>query len=73
MYNLKQQDLFAENFFSGKITLNNADETQSNLLHKIIDFSKNTKPTGFSKKKQNKDTLDSLNAFYECREMVISF
>ena len=39
MYNLKQQDLFAENFFSGKITLNNADETQSNLLHKIIDFS----------------------------------
>lgn len=62
MYNLKQQDLFAENFFSGKIT-----------LHKIIGFSKNTKPTGFSKKKQNKDTLDSLNAFYECREMVISF
>ena len=41
--------------------MGNADKYQSNLLHKIAYFNKNMKPRIFSKKKEKRDTLDSIN------------
>ena len=41
--------------------MGNTDKYQSNLLHKIAYFNKNMKPRIFSKKKEKRDTLDSIN------------
>ena len=35
---------FGENIISGKITINDADEDQSNLLENIVEFNKNSRP-----------------------------
>ena len=61
---------FTKNIFSGKITLNNADIGQSNLLIEIMDFKKNVKPNDLNKKKQKRATLESLYALFQDKEMV---
>ena len=48
---------FGKNICAGKITLNNADKDQINLLLEIIDFNKNTKPRNSSNKKNKKEIL----------------
>ena len=35
---------FAKNIFGGKITLDNVDEDQSNMLIEILELNKDTKP-----------------------------
>ena len=75
VYNFQQFEtikFFAKNIFAGQSTLDNADKYQSNLLHEIFDFNKNMKPRSFRKKKQKGDTLDSINALFQGREMVIN-
>ena len=75
VYNFQQFEtikFFAKNIFAGQSTLDNADKYQSNLLHEIFDFNKNMKPRSFRKKKQKEDTLDSINALFQGREMVIN-
>ena len=42
---------FAKNIFSGKITLDNADKNQSDLLTGFTDFQKGTKLRGIEKMK----------------------
>ena len=56
----------------GKITLVNADNEQDSLLLKIVAFNKETKPRSFSEKKQERDTLDSVNGLYEGRKVVLN-
>ena len=75
VYNFQQFEtikFFAKNIFAGQSTLDNADKYQSNLLHEIFDFNKNMKPRSFRKKKQKGDTLDSIDALFQGREMVIN-
>ena len=48
---------FAKNVFNVKITLNNADEDQSNLLVEIDEFNKSKKPRDFKKKKKKEILL----------------
>ena len=54
MQQFKTIRTFGKNICAGKITLNNADKDQSNLLLEIIDFNKNTKPRNSSNKKTKK-------------------
>lgn len=46
---MKQQKYFAKNIFSVKITLDNADKDQSDLLTGFIDLQKGAKLRGIEK------------------------
>ena len=52
--------------------MKNAHKDQNNLLLEISDFNKNTKSRRFLKKMQKKDTLESLNALYEDRKIILN-
>ena len=43
--------IFCKNIISGKITLDNVDKDQSDLLNGFIDFKKRTKPRDRERKK----------------------
>ena len=63
--------MFLEKNFRGKITLSNADESQSNLLLKIVSSRKMTNQNILVKMLW-RDTVKSLSAFYEGRKMVLN-
>ena len=63
---------FGEDIYSGKITLEEADESQSDLLGEIKKFNDKTRPQTFKKKQIKEDALDNLNNFYEAREIVLN-
>ena len=70
VYNLQQFETirsFAKNILGDKITLNNDDEDQSNLLVKVMTFQK--KDLNKAEKKQQKTTHKSLYLLYGGREM----
>ena len=52
--------------------MNNADKDQSDLLSDFIYFKKGTKPKGIKKKKPKRDIIESLNALFEGREIVLN-
>ena len=56
-------------FFTGKVTLDNSDKGQRDLLNDFKDFNKRPKPKNIEKKKLERDGVKSLNALYEVREM----
>ena len=58
--------------YSGKIALEEADESQSDLLDEIKKFNDKTRPKAFWQKEIKEITLDNLNNFYEAREMVLN-
>ena len=58
--------------YNGKITLEEADESQSDLLYEIKKFNEKTRPKVFWSRKMKEVTLDNLNNFYEAREMVLN-
>ena len=62
---------FTKNIFDGTITLNNADKEQIHLLIEVLEFNKNTKPRDVKKKKEKRDTLESLHVLYEGWKMVL--
>ena len=61
---------FGEDIYNDKITLEEADENQSDLLGEIKNFNDKTRPQTFKKKQMKEDTLSTLNNFYKAREMV---
>ena len=63
---------FGESIYNGKITLEEADESQSDLLGEIKNFNDKTRPQNFKKKQMKEDTLGTLNNFYDAREMVLN-
>ena len=53
VYNFQQFETirsFAKTIFASKITLDNADKDQSDLLNDFVDFKKETKPRNTEKK-----------------------
>ena len=57
----------------GKIISNDADKNQIDLLIEVVEFKKGQNKTKrYIKKKAKRDTLKSLNALYEGREMVLN-
>ena len=71
MQQFKTIRTFGKNICAGKITLNNADKDQSNLLLEIIDFNKNTKPRNSSNKKTKKRYSWKPDSLYEGRETIL--
>ena len=62
---------FGRDIYEGEITLEKADEDQSNLLNEIVNFRDKTRPQN-DKKKQEKDIiLKNLYNFIEAREILL--
>ena len=51
---------FGESIYNGKITLEEADESQSDLLGEIKNFNDKTRPQTFKKKQMKEHTLSTL-------------
>ena len=52
---------FTKNIQNDKITLHNAEKDQCDLLLEIGDFNEHRKPKNISKKKQKRNTINSLS------------
>ena len=63
---------FAKNIYVSKITLDDADKTQSDLLNEFPDFKKGTRPRNKKKRKLKRDAVKSKDAPYKVREMVLN-
>ena len=63
---------FGKDIYNGKITLEEADESQSDLLGEIKNFNDKTRPQALKKKQIKEVTLNTLNNFYDAREMVLN-
>ena len=58
--------------YNGKITLEEADESQSDLLNEIKTFNEKIRPKVFWIKEMKELTLDNVNNLYEARETVLN-
>ena len=58
--------------YNGKITSEEADESQSDLLDEIKTFNEKARPKTFWQKEIKEITLDNLSNFYDAREMVLN-
>ena len=63
---------FGRDIYEGKITIEEADEYQANLLDEIMSFKKNTKPRSREKKQEKLIVLKNLYKFWEGREKVLN-
>ena len=63
---------FGEDIYEGEITIEEADEDQSNLADEIKNFSNKTRPKSLEKKQEKESTLVSLYNFLKAREMVLN-
>ena len=58
--------------YEGKITIEEADKYQTNLLAEIMNFRKNTKPRSQEKKQEKEIVLENLYHFRVGRENVLN-
>ena len=63
---------FRDSVFNGKITINEADKKQSNVLDVILNFNDKVRPRSKADKKKNINTYESANAFYEVRGLTLN-
>ena len=63
---------FAKDIYDGKVTLEEADKKQSDLINEINDFINKTRPKNYKKKQEKEITLDRLHNFFKAREMVFN-
>ena len=63
---------FAEDIYNGKITLEEADEDQSDLADKINEFTKKIRPKTDKKKQKREIVKENLYNFFKAREMVLN-
>ena len=61
-----------ENICGGKITLEEADEDQSDLADKINEFNKKTRLKSDRKKQKREIVKENLYNFFEAREIVLN-
>ena len=57
-----------ENIYSGKITINEADQEQADLVEYILNFNNNPRPKN---KYDKKNVLNNAKNLYDGREFVI--
>ena len=62
---------FGRDIYEGKITIDEANEYQTDLLAEIINFRKNTKPRNQEKKQEKEIVLKNLYNFFEPREKIL--
>ena len=65
-------NIFAKNSFAGKMTLNDTNQDQSDLLTEIGEFNKNAKLKDIERKQWKRDTHESITAPYEGRKVVLN-
>ena len=63
---------FGENIYSGKITINEADQEQADLLEYILNFNNKARPKKENDKKNKENVFNTAKNLYEGRELVIS-
>ena len=63
---------FSENIYSGKITINEADHEQADLVEYILNFNNKTRPKNKDDKKNKKNVLNTAKDLYDGRELVIN-
>ena len=62
---------FGEDIYEGKLTLQEADQDQSDLADQINNFIKETRPKNYDKKQDKKIVTKNLRNFLKAREMVL--
>ena len=62
---------FGRDIYEGKITIEEANEYQTDLLAEIMNFRKNTKPRNQEKKHEKQIVLENLYNFFEGREKIL--
>ena len=63
---------FGEDISNGKITLEEADEDQSDLTDEINEFTKNARPRSDKKKQKGEIVKENLYNFFKAMEMVLN-
>ena len=58
--------------YNGKITLEEADKDQSDLIDEIESFNNKTRPKSNKKKKEKGVTINNLNNFGEAKKMILN-
>ena len=63
---------FGDDIYSSKITINEADQEQSDLVEYILNFNNKTRPKNKDDKKKQKNILNSTQNLYYGREVVVN-
>ena len=63
---------FGKDIYNGKITLEEADESQSDLLNEIKTFNDKARPKATWHKEMKENVLNNVHNLYEAREMVLN-
>ena len=64
---------YGDDIYSSKITINEADQYQSDLVEYILNFNNKTRPKNEDdKKRQKKNILNNAKNLYDGRELVIN-
>ena len=63
---------FGEDIYEGKLTLQEADQDQSDLADQINNFIKETRPKNYDEKQDKKIVTKNLRNFLKAREMVLN-
>ena len=71
-YSFKIFQTFGRDIYDGKITIQEANEYQTDLLAETINFKKHTKPRSQEKKQEKEIVLTNLHNFFEGREKVLN-
>ena len=62
---------FGRDIYEGKITIEEANEYQTDLLAEIMNFRKNTKPKSQEKNQEKEIVLENLHKFWEGRKKIL--
>ena len=57
--------------YNGKININEAEMKQTNLLANIVELSNKSRPRSKKEKDKKQNTLDTINALYEGRYLIL--
>ena len=74
-YDFQQYEMirsFGESIYSGRISINEADMDQTNLLENMVKFSNKSRPKTKEGKDKNQNTFDSVDALYEGWKLTLN-
>ena len=60
---------FRDSIYNGKISIDEAEMEQTNLLENIVNVSNKSKPRS---KRDKENTYDSINSLYEGQELILN-
>ena len=69
--NFQTRKIFGRNICEGKITIEEADKYQTDLLAEVMNFMKNMKLRSQEKKQEKEIVLENLHNFFEGKEKIL--